>query len=116
MAVRVAEGTFGGCTNVGEDQGRSCLGGYSLQIYAVPGWGGGSENAGLWAKFGVGVVTNAKAITWGSQQKLRNGRGGGEPLCGLLKSRRRRESKDWVRIEWVGSRISFESRISSEPL
>lgn len=29
---------------------------------------------------------------------------------------RNRESKDCLRIEWVGSRISFDSRISSLPL
>lgn len=29
---------------------------------------------------------------------------------------RNRESKDCLRIEWVGSRMSFDSRISSLPL
>ena len=64
VAVVVAERAFGGGANVGEDQGRGCLGGYPLQIYAVPGGNGRSEDAWLRAELGVGVVAYSKAITY----------------------------------------------------
>ena len=118
VAVVITEGAFGGCADVGEDERGGGLGGYPLKIDAIPRWGGRGKDTGLGAKFGVGVVSNAKSVTcWGSQyvSKRRDGREY-EPLWGLLMSSRKRESNDCVRIECDGSRISFESKISSDPL
>lgn len=63
MAVVIAEGAFGRCADVGEDQRGCGLGGYSLEVDAIPGGSGRCEDAGLRAKLRVGVVSNAKSIT-----------------------------------------------------
>jgi hypothetical protein len=62
VAVVIAEGTFGACPYVGEDEGGSGLGGYSLEVDAVPGGDYRGEDAGLGTKFGVSVVSNTETI------------------------------------------------------
>jgi hypothetical protein len=62
VAVVIAEGTFGACSYVGEDERGGGLGGYSLQIYAIPSGDNGGEDAGLGTKFGVSVVSNTETI------------------------------------------------------
>lgn len=62
VAVIIAEGTFGACSYVGEDERGSGLGGYSLQVHAVPGGDYRGEDAWLGAQFGVSVVSNTETI------------------------------------------------------
>lgn len=63
VAVLVAEGTFGGSSNMGEDERRGGLGSDSLEVDAIPCGGGRGEDTRLRAKFGVGVVANSESIT-----------------------------------------------------
>ena len=72
---------------------------------------------------GIGVEANTKAIgiILTAARVLSKGDISSEEiaLLGLnedMLTNRRRESKDCFRIEWAGSRTSFESRISSVPL
>lgn len=64
MAVVIAEGTFGGGANVGEDEGRGGFGGDALEVDAVPGWDDRGEDAWFGAEFGVGIVSYSKAVAW----------------------------------------------------
>jgi hypothetical protein len=118
MAIIITKGAFGRCADVGKYEGRGGLRGYSLEVDAVPRWSSRSKDARLGAKLGVCVVSNAESVTcqgWLAQEQTLWWRKC-EPLWGLLMSSRNRESNDCVRIECDGSRISFESKISSEPL
>ena len=63
VAVIITERTFGSGSHMGKDQWRGRLRGYTLQVDAVPGGDGRSEDAWLWAKLWVGIVAYAKAIT-----------------------------------------------------
>lgn len=70
VAVVIAEGSFSGGSNVGKDQRRSCLGGNSLKVNAVPGWGGRGEDAWFGTELAISIVSYTKAITLGCQQVL----------------------------------------------
>lgn len=63
VAVLITEGTFGGGSNVGEDEGRGRLGSDALEVDAVPRGGCRCEDTRLGAKFGVGIVSNSKSVT-----------------------------------------------------
>lgn len=62
VAIVITKGAFRSGTKVSEDQGRGCLGCYSLQVDAVPGRNGRRKDAGFRAKLGIGVIAYAKAI------------------------------------------------------
>jgi hypothetical protein len=62
MAVVITKGAFCGRSNMGEDQRRGRLGGYPLQVDAVPSGDGRGEDAWLWPKLGIGIVAYAKTI------------------------------------------------------
>lgn len=62
MAVLVAEVAFGGCPNVGEDEVTSSFAGEALEIYTVPSWNSGCEDAWIGAQKGRSVVAYSKAI------------------------------------------------------
>jgi len=47
---------------VGEYQRGGCFGGETREIDAIPGWGGGGEDAGRWTQRGRGVVPYTEAI------------------------------------------------------
>lgn len=63
VAVLFGQVAFGGSADVREEERRGCLGRYPRQVDAVPCWNRGSEDAGLRAEGGRGVVADAKAIT-----------------------------------------------------
>lgn len=62
VAVVLAERAFSRRSDVGEDQLGCRLGGKALEVHAVPGGRGRSEEAGRGAQFRVGVEANAKAV------------------------------------------------------
>lgn len=62
VAVGVAEISFGGGAHVCEDEGGGGFGGESREVDAVPGGDGRSEDAGVGAERGGGVVPDAEAI------------------------------------------------------
>src|SRR5438132_1371210 len=106
VAVIIAQGALGGGAYVREDQMRGGLGGNSLEVDAVPCWCRRCKYARLWTKFRVCVVSDTKTIPCERSVSSDLGlRKNNQPLCGLLISKRSRESKDCVSTEWDGSRI-----------
>lgn len=94
-----------------------------MEVLAVPGRRGRGKQAGRKAVLGIGVEADTKAIgvILAAARVLSQGDMLSEEiaLLGLnedMLTNRRRESKDCFRMEWAGSRTSFESRISSVPL
>ena len=57
-----------------------------MEVDAVPGGDCGGENAGFGTEFGVGVVSDAKAITWESfvSWVVREGRRGFAYRCAVF--------------------------------
>jgi hypothetical protein len=118
VAVGVGKVTCGRGAYVCEEQARRGFGGDAGQVDAVPGGDSGSEDAGFRTEAGRGVVSDSEAvaIVWAavvlwvvSRMCLLMG-------CHMELTIRRRESKDCVRMEWEGFRMSSERRISSLPL
>lgn len=65
VAVVIAERTFGGRTNVSEDERGGSFRGDALEVDTVPGGDDGGEYTWFGTEFGVGVVSYSKAITCG---------------------------------------------------
>ena len=63
MAVIITEGAFGRCADMGKYERRGGLGGYSLEIDAVPRWSSRGKDARFGAELGVCVVSNAESVT-----------------------------------------------------
>ena len=63
VAVGVRKGSFGGGTDMGEDQIRCCFGTEAMKIYAIPSRYGGSEYARFWTQRRRCVIAKTEAIT-----------------------------------------------------
>jgi len=140
VAVIFAEGAFGGGADMGEDEAGSCLRGDAVEVGAVPRGDSRGEEAWSGAELRIGVEAYSETIgvvlatSSVLQTTRRLARGTHEGSCDRQQAspedwkggrgirgeavftRRRRESNDCLRIEWLGSRISLERRISSLPL
>jgi hypothetical protein len=110
-----------------------------VEVGAVPGGDGRGEEARSGTELRIGVETYSETIgivlatssVLQTTKRLAGGchegkceprqaspevRKAGSELEERRFTRRRRESNDCLRIEWLGSRISLERRISSLPL
>jgi hypothetical protein len=118
MAVAVAEVAFSCGAHVGEDERGCGFGGDAREIYAVPCWNRGGEDAGREAQGGRRVVADAEAVAVvrAAPVLVMSALVGEMWVRGKRRTRRRRESKDCVRMEWEGFRMSSERSISSLPL
>lgn len=66
VAVAVAEVTLGCSADVGEDEARRGFGRDAREVYAVPCWDRGGEDAGRGTEGWAGVVADAEtvAVVW----------------------------------------------------
>ena len=113
MAVRFSDSTSGACSDVGKDKWTFDLFCQSYQVVVVPSWRDWCEDTRRVGGFRVSVSfipahtktvayrPKSVSILWGwsvegsvSFKHL--------PLIGRLLSIRKRESKDWLIIEWAG--------------
>lgn len=109
MAVAVGQRSLACCSQVGKYEGRGGFGRQPFQIDAVPGWNGGGEDARFGAEGGRCVVANAETVAIMRPSGVLERRSehfyrksAADLECKWNRTRRRRQSYDWVRIECWG--------------